>query len=425
MSGLCCRRLIPVLVILCVILMVEYGSPAFGQVKLTGSETTPAAPAELSWGQPFGCLSSGRLTLRYPDGSVFTFAGPCEGRVVQGGLYLKTGPGLMRFMKQRSAFTVTTPVAVLGVRGTEFFLEPSPASFTVILEEGRLDVTPSTKSAVPISMQPGQTVTLQGGTLRVSPTTEAERKSWLSRFPTELLSSSGERRLSFGELFLFGMTRVSRGVVTVVRPNMAETAVQAPAVVPSDATVSCGASQTARLMLECGSVIDLGPGACVSIRPFSLEIRSGDVAIRHVGTPFPLKLSGNVSASLASESAVEFIQRDGAYMVRLQNGECRFGQKRETLGTGDCGKITNDGICRVPEGVPLAEWRERTAPASIPLPEFAPGNDETSAPPAEPMEPAGDAAASSVPKVDAKATVSDILRHHSSSGKEAGGLQDK
>jgi len=415
-------------VFVCCLLLLTFSAgpmPALGQVQMSGTETTPVSPATLPWEQTFSCASAGKVMLRYPDGSVFTFDGPCEGRVIRGGLFIKSGPGLMRFRKQRSAFSVTTPTAILGIRGTVFFIDPSPASFTVILEEGSIDVTANARGSAPIRMQAGQTVKLQDGSLKVSPTIEADRKPWLSRFPAALLSSPAEKRLLFGELFLFGMTRVEQGSVKVSLPNQTPVSTTAPSNIPVGATVSTDAGQTARLHLECGSVIDLGPGASVAIRPFSLEVRRGDITVRHVGSPFPLKISGEVSGSLASESAMDLLRVDGRYAVRMQSGECRFGTARDVLKAGSCGEITDTGIRPVSKGIPLAEWKMQSGSAVAPLPEFAPDDEPVAGDGDANVGENGGIATRSVVQPSSKKTATDVLRRHTSPGNEGGGVSGR
>lgn len=357
-------------------------TPLFAQIGLTGNATTPASPATLSWGQAFSCAADGALTLRYPDGSVFRFTGPCDGRVVRGGLQIRNGRGALRFVKQKSAFIVTTPAAILGVRGTSFFLEPSPASFAVLLEEGRLEVSSPEQGSRPILMKPGQKVSLDGKTLRLSETAQSERTVWQSRFAME--RGVPVKKGRFGELFLFGMTRLIQGTVTVQRPNEAPAVRTAPAVVPVDAVVTTGSDRPARLALECGSVIDLGPDARVAIRPFSLDVQGGEIAIRHVGSPFPLKLSGAVSASLASESVVELHPSGDRYLVRIQAGEGRFGSARETLTAGAGGEITKTGVRAVSDAFSVFDWKSEAIPETNALPSFAPEDEAVEQPAAEP-----------------------------------------
>lgn len=157
-------------------------------VVVYGYETPPAsarAPIyvrdEVVADTELETVRDGRMDVRFLDGTQLV-VGPASTVKVDRFVYdpargagevaLNVGKGVMRFVTGRlasSSYTVRTPAATLGVRGTDFVVAiGEDGSTTVSVLEGGVDMTSG--SGQTQSVDAGFTATTGGGDVSVAPT---------------------------------------------------------------------------------------------------------------------------------------------------------------------------------------------------------------------------------------------------------------
>lgn len=139
--------------------------------KLTGTGTTPAAPAELVAGSQFTVAGDGEGRLEYPDGSRLALKAGTRGELTRHGIVLILGEVRMEFRKQGKEFRIKTPKAFLAVMGTTFDLSVGPDTTEVRLYEGRLAVNPRLDGRIVSAsiLEAGQHLTIIGNEVAIKP----------------------------------------------------------------------------------------------------------------------------------------------------------------------------------------------------------------------------------------------------------------
>ncbi|NLI78716.1 MAG: FecR domain-containing protein [Candidatus Riflebacteria bacterium] len=176
----------------------------------------------------------------------------------------------------------------------------------------------------------------------------------------------------FGDLYVYGMIVLMPGGGTITyagsRPPVTRPVRETPA--PPGAVVTTGPDETARLRFECGSFVDLGPGSRVRIRAWSLELQQGACLVRHVGSPFPLKLGGVATLTMRQDSVLEAARDGEVVKVRVQAGRVRAPGLPAEAVAGTCLEASGETTKVSLAGPPLITWRSPVpgaAPAAEPV----------------------------------------------------------
>ncbi|HNW35633.1 MAG TPA: FecR family protein [Candidatus Ozemobacteraceae bacterium] len=343
--------------------------PCQAEIKLSGTGTTPPAPANLEMNARFSCASSGNGTLTYSDGTHLNIQGTCEGQIIANGVQIKTGNVWVAYRKIGQHFAVRTPFAVIGVRGTDFGVHVDKDSLSVVLVKGTVEITPTKPGNNPVTLSPGQTFFLESGTTGTRPSTASDLEQW--KIYSDAIRDSSSRMPSFSDQYLFGLTIFEAGSASLVLPN--GTADRVPTqgtLIKSGSSIKTPAGSYARASLLCGSKIMLAPESAVKVGPLSLGIEAGTCLIRHVGKSYPLKIDGPTPVLIERGSVVEVERISDGLLMRVEAGVARDAGTKEKICAGECGKIDGKGISKVDQGpVPLA-WED-------PAIQTSPGPEET------------------------------------------------
>jgi hypothetical protein len=129
---------------------------------------------EVDWNDLLKTESAGRMRVGLLDGSILSVGSNSELRVVQHDSASQQTALEMGFGKLRSKvvkitqpggkFEVKTPHAVIGVIGTDFYLDVAPDRTTVICYTGTVSVTPINAAQVLQQQNPGAPSSAQAGT---------------------------------------------------------------------------------------------------------------------------------------------------------------------------------------------------------------------------------------------------------------------
>lgn len=136
------------------------------------SATRNAQPISMKesvqWNDTFRSDASGRLRIALHDGSSLSLGSNSELQVVQHDsatqqtqlqlLFGRVRSQVKALVRPGSRFEMSTPHAVLGVIGTDFYVEADGTSTKVIVYSGRVSITP--KAAAAITLAAGQMVSV-------------------------------------------------------------------------------------------------------------------------------------------------------------------------------------------------------------------------------------------------------------------------
>src|SRR5271157_251888 len=175
------RPLLSILLSLLLMVMPAMGDPSgdqtAGQVKaLIPDATRNAQPLAvkdtLQWNDLLKTDAKGRVRIGFTDGTFFNFGSNSEGRVVQHdaksqqtSIELTIGQlrnQVVKITQPGGKYEVKTPNAVIGVRGTDFYVGYENGRTTVICYAGLLAVTPTTGTETnnPTTVTAGQMVVI-------------------------------------------------------------------------------------------------------------------------------------------------------------------------------------------------------------------------------------------------------------------------
>ncbi len=215
----------------------------------------------------------------------------------------------------------------------------------------------------------------------------------------------------FGELFLYGLVVLEPGGGSVIYPDKRPPAVSKlrEIIVPTNAAVETKAGETANLRLDCGSRITLAPLSKVVIRRFAIDLGKGECLVRHIGSQFPIKITGEVSLLVTRDSLAEVARDEKGFGVRVQAGTVQVGHGGQELKVGQAALIEGKSVRRSPIAIPLRAWATGgtfDSGARLPLPEIFDSSDEDSGLPASQ---AGEGGKPDKPK----SGLLDRLRNHS------------
>ena len=127
--------------------------------RADGREMPPDAPLA-DPNEVCRCLGDARL--QFPNGSTVALQGATF-QAFPGGLVLKQGRVEAEVPKKGLVFSVTTPVAVIGVRGTRFTVEVAGDGATAVaVAEGVVSVTTSRNEEYPLTAGRAATVAADG-----------------------------------------------------------------------------------------------------------------------------------------------------------------------------------------------------------------------------------------------------------------------
>lgn len=334
--------------------------PCRGAVELTGRETTPPAPAQLDTNAFFSCKSNGNGLLTYPDGTHLNLLADSEGQILANGIRVKRGNMWVAYRKKGHYFAVTTPTAVIGIRGTDFGVSVSPNSLSVVLVNGKVTITPTQPAGPDVTLNPGQTFVMESGKSSTHPSTQAELGKW-NQYIQETSDSSSQIP-SFSDQYLFGMTTLESGSATVTVPGSNSTSgVTQGAIIRSGSNVKTAADSYARLSLLCDSKITLAPNSEARIGPLSLGIEKGSCMIRHTGRSYPLKVDGTTPVLIEKNSVVQLERTNDGLLLRVEVGEARHRGSQETITAGECAKVDAQGFSKVDRGPLPLSWEPSSA----------------------------------------------------------------
>lgn len=330
-------------------------TPCRGAVELTGKETTPPAPAQLDTNAFFSCKSNGNGLLTYPDGTHLNLLADSEGQILANGIRMKRGNVWVAYRKKGRYFAVTTPTAVIGIRGTDFGVSVSPNSLSVVLVNGKVTITPTQPAGPDVTLDPGQTFVMESGKCSTHPSTQGELETW-NQYIQETTDSSSQLP-SFSDQYLFGLTTVESGSATVTVPGSNDTsAATQDTIIRSGSNVKTAAGSYARLSLLCGSKITLAPDSEARVGPLSLNIEKGSCLISHTGKTYPLKVDGSTPVLIEKDSVVQVERSNDGLLLRVEVGKARHRGSQETINAGECAKVDAQGFSKVDRGPLPLSW---------------------------------------------------------------------
>ena len=146
------------------------GTIPSGEIKRPSGTVTTAMGTEVLWDDLVTTASSGRARLGLDDGSIVNIGSGASVLVVkhdaasqQSNLTLTFGQMRARtkLSKSGASFEVRTNTAVIGVIGTDFWVDAQPTSTRVIVFEGAVRVTSLAGAAVMVAA--GQMVSVPSG----------------------------------------------------------------------------------------------------------------------------------------------------------------------------------------------------------------------------------------------------------------------
>lgn len=346
---------------LCFILVFFFQIPCLQAVELTGKETVPPAPAQLNTNAYFSCKPNGNGRLTYLDGTHVSLFADCEGQILANGIRIKRGNIWVAYRKKGHYFAITTPTAVIGVRGTDFGVSVNENSLAVILVNGKVTVTPTTSGNTPVILNPGQTYVMESGKSSTHATTQAELDLWKADI-NELPGSSSSQVPGFSDQYLFGMTMFESGTATLCAPGSNKPVEATPCLlIKSGSNVKTQSDSYAKISLLCGSKITLAPDSEVKIGPLSLGIEKGSCMIRHTGKAYPLKVDGIMPVLIEKNSVVNIERIDDGLLMRVEVGEARHRESQQTICAGECVKVDANGVYKVDNGPVPPSWNHSSS----------------------------------------------------------------
>jgi hypothetical protein len=163
---------------------------------------TAQAKEPLQWNDLLATAQTGRVRAGLTDGSLLSLGSNSELRIVQHDAssqqtslemdYGKVRSQVVKITKPGGKFQMTTPNAVIGVIGTDFYVGYSNDSTTVICYQGRVSVTPLGNAQV--ARNGGQTtsntITVSAGQMVVVTTTIPPGGFQVAQTPTGILNTS-------------------------------------------------------------------------------------------------------------------------------------------------------------------------------------------------------------------------------------------
>ncbi len=135
----------------------------------------------------------------------------------------------------------------------------------------------------------------------------------------------------YHQQFIYGMARIESGTATVALPPAAK---PGRGLLPIGTTITTGADQAVQLRLGCGSTLRLGPSSRLELGQFGLILHAGCALARHLGTVFPLKISGAATLLLTRDSVVDIEREAETVRARVQVGTVRTPGLREPARAG-------------------------------------------------------------------------------------------
>lgn len=137
------------------------------------SATRNAQPIQqkdsVQWNDTFRSDARGRVRISLHDGSVLSMGSNSELQVVQHDatsqqtqlqlLFGRVRSQVKALVRSGSKYELTTPHAVIGVLGTDFYVEADGASTKVIVYSGRVSITPKAAAAA-VTLAAGQMVSV-------------------------------------------------------------------------------------------------------------------------------------------------------------------------------------------------------------------------------------------------------------------------
>lgn len=327
--------------------------PCWGAIELTGTETMPPAPAQLDNNAYFSCKPNGNGLLTYSDGTHLNLLPDCEGQVLSNGIRVKRGSIWVAYRKKGHYFAVTTPTAVIGVRGTDFGVSVKGNNLSVVLINGKVTITSTQPGSPMATLNPGQTYVMKEGKSSTHTTTQADLELWM-QYIQELPGSSSQIP-SFSDQYLFGLTTFEAGSATLQVPGTSATGeLSQCSLIKSGSDVKTASASYARIALLCGSKIMLAPNSEAKIGPLSLGLKKGSCMIRHVGSAYPLKVDGTTPVLIEKNSVVQIERTNDGLLMRVEVGKARHRESQQAICAGECAKVDAQGFTKVARGpVPL------------------------------------------------------------------------
>lgn len=165
--------------LLCVLMVAVPALPQSAQtagkvsalIPATSKNSQPVHPSDaVMWNDLLKTDTAGRARVGLHDGSILSLGSNAQLRVIQHDAtsqqtslqleYGKMRSQVVHLTKNGSKFEVRTPTAVIGVIGTDFFVDAQPDRTIVLCFKGKVTVTSIAGAAVATSITPGQMTTV-------------------------------------------------------------------------------------------------------------------------------------------------------------------------------------------------------------------------------------------------------------------------
>ena len=136
-------------------------------IPATSKNSQPVHPSDaVLWNDLLKTDTAGRARVGLRDGSILSLGSNAQLRVVQHDAttqqtslqleYGKMRSQVVHLTKNGSKFEVRTPTAVIGVIGTDFFVDAQPGRTIVLCFKGKVTVSSIAGAATATSITPGQ-----------------------------------------------------------------------------------------------------------------------------------------------------------------------------------------------------------------------------------------------------------------------------
>lgn len=136
-------------------------------IPATSKNSQPVRPSDaVLWNDLLKTDTAGRARVGLRDGSILSLGSNAQLRVIQHDAtsqqtslqleYGKMRSQVVHLTKNGSKFEVRTPTAVIGVIGTDFFVDAQPGRTIVLCFKGKVTVSSIAGAATATSITPGQ-----------------------------------------------------------------------------------------------------------------------------------------------------------------------------------------------------------------------------------------------------------------------------
>ncbi len=306
--------------ILAMVAGFPHGSPvpAFAQVQLTGSATTPVSPVTLKDGDSFSCSSL--AALKFQDGTAIRFSPGASGSVNPKAFKLGRGKAYVALGKPDSAFVIEVPRAVLEARGIDFLVSCDKETLFVVMLDGKMGITSSEAGFEPVKLSSGETFEWNSERKLVRRTKPADIGAGFPPLPDSSKRASN-LRFRYEDLFPYSMGFYREK--SIFKDGNA-----LPRVVGPGNEIKSAAQSGNEVRFLNGTSARLGENSRIKLTGNGIEILEGSCLVRNAQGAFPFEIGGDSPVTLNDGATAEISRQEGGLIGKVWTGTVSAGETR-------------------------------------------------------------------------------------------------